>query len=144
MLKVKFTEGTHRCSSAYTQHRRWNVMGCQRHAPAALSPGKRKLACKLSANLYDIYLLLCVQRKTPDDGQRNCPKHVEFYSKNKCEKLVHLVGFIIRKHTLFSKVLFPASTYTTLYTYDILKGTAILRWQYLSKCLMYIVWCMCF
>ena len=40
--------------------------------------------------------LLCVQWKTPDDGQRNCPKHVEFYSKNKIEKLVHLVGFIIR------------------------------------------------
>ena len=35
--------------------------------------------------------------KTPDDGQRNCPKHVEFYSKNKFEKLMHLVGFIIRK-----------------------------------------------
>ena len=35
--------------------------------------------------------------KTPDDGQRNCLKHiVEFYSKNKLEKLVHLVGFIIR------------------------------------------------
>ena len=32
----------------------------------------------------------------PDDGQRNCPKHVEFYSKNKFEKLMHLVGFIIR------------------------------------------------
>jgi len=28
--------------------------------------------------------------------QRNCPKHVEFYSKNKFEKLVHLIGFIIR------------------------------------------------
>jgi hypothetical protein len=42
------------------------------------------------------YLLLCVQYKTPDDGQRNCPKHVEFYSKNKFEKLMHLVGFIIR------------------------------------------------
>ena len=28
--------------------------------------------------------------------QRNCPKHVEFYSKNKFEKLVQLVGFIIR------------------------------------------------
>ena len=40
--------------------------------------------------------LLCVQWKTPDDGQRNCLKHVEFYSKNKSEKLVHLVGFIIR------------------------------------------------
>jgi hypothetical protein len=40
--------------------------------------------------------LLCVQWKTPNDGQRNCPKYVEFHSKNKFEKLVHLVGFIIR------------------------------------------------
>jgi len=40
--------------------------------------------------------LLCVQWKTPDDGQNNCPKHVDFNSKNKFEKLVHLVGFIIR------------------------------------------------
>ena len=46
--------------------------------------------------LYDIYLLLCIQYWTPDDGQKTCPKHVEFYSKNKFEKLVHLVGFIIR------------------------------------------------
>jgi len=43
--------------------------------------------------------LLCVQWKTPDDGQRNCPKHVDFHSKNKFEKLVHLVGFIIRNLT---------------------------------------------
>jgi len=28
--------------------------------------------------------------------RKNCPKHVQFYSKNKFEKLVHLVGFIIR------------------------------------------------
>ena len=34
--------------------------------------------------------------KTPDDGQTNCPKHVEFHSKNKFDKLLHLVGFIIR------------------------------------------------
>jgi hypothetical protein len=40
--------------------------------------------------------LLCVQWKTPDDGQRNCPKHVEFHSKNKFERLVNLVGFIVR------------------------------------------------
>ena len=40
--------------------------------------------------------LLCVQWRIPDDGQGNCPKHVEFYSKNKSEKLVYLVGFIIR------------------------------------------------
>jgi len=48
---------------------------------------------KLSAKLY---VLLCVQWKTADDGQRNCPKHVQFYSKNKFEKLVHLVRIIIR------------------------------------------------
>jgi len=40
--------------------------------------------------------LRCVQWKTPDNRQRNCLKHVEFYSKNKFEKLVHLVGFVIR------------------------------------------------
>ena len=43
-----------------------------------------------------------VHRKTPDDGQRNCPKHVEFHSKNKYEKLVHLVAFIVRKMTYLS------------------------------------------
>ena len=47
-------------------------------------------------NVLILLALLCVQWKTPDDGRRNCPKHVEFYSKNKFEKLVHLVGFIIR------------------------------------------------
>jgi len=36
--------------------------------------------------------------KTPGDGQRNCPKHVEFYSKNKFENLMHLVGFITRNY----------------------------------------------
>jgi hypothetical protein len=40
----------------------------------------------------------CVySKKTPDDGQRNCPKHVEFYSKNKFEKLLHLRGKV--EHT---------------------------------------------
>jgi hypothetical protein len=41
--------------------------------------------------------LLSVQWKPPDNGQRNCLNHVDFHSKNKFEKLVHLVGFIIRK-----------------------------------------------
>jgi len=40
--------------------------------------------------------LLCVQWKPLVDGQRNCLIYVEFYSKNKFEKSVHLVGFIIR------------------------------------------------
>ena len=45
------------------------------------------------------YNYCCVySEKTPDDRQRNCQKHVEFYSKNKFEKLVHLVGFIVRVH----------------------------------------------
>ena len=42
------------------------------------------------------YTIAVCTVKTPDEGQRNCPKHVEFYSKNKFEKLVYLVGFIIR------------------------------------------------
>ena len=49
-------------------------------------------------NLYDIHLLLCVQCWTPDDEQSDGPKRVEFYSKNKFEKSVHLVGFIIRTY----------------------------------------------
>ena len=55
-----------------------------------------QLASRISKPVWHIPLL-CVQWKTPDDGQRNCPKHTEFYSKNKFEKLVHLVGFIIRR-----------------------------------------------
>jgi hypothetical protein len=46
--------------------------------------------------VYVIQVMLCVQCQTSDDGQRNCPKHVEFCFKNKLKKLVHLIGFIIR------------------------------------------------
>jgi hypothetical protein len=35
--------------------------------------------------------------KTPVDGHKNLPKHVEFYFKNKFEKFVHLVGFVTEK-----------------------------------------------
>jgi len=54
-----------------------------------------QLASRISKPLWHTPLL-CVQWKTADDGQRNCSKHVEFYSKIKFEKLVHLVGFVIR------------------------------------------------
>ena len=54
-------------------------------------------ARKLSTNLYDIYHCCVYSKKTPDDGHRNCPKHVEFHSKNKFDKQVHLICFIIRK-----------------------------------------------
>ena len=54
------------------------------------------IADSYNKNLYDIYYCCVYSKKTPYDGQRNCPKHVEYYSKNKFEKLVHLVCFIIR------------------------------------------------
>jgi hypothetical protein len=38
-----------------------------------------------------------VQWKTPDDGQRNCPEHVEFLDKNKFGKNSASVGFIKKK-----------------------------------------------
>jgi hypothetical protein len=49
--------------------------------------------CQQTSMTYNI--AVCTVKKTPDDGQRNCPKYVESYSKKKFEKLVHLVGFII-------------------------------------------------
>jgi hypothetical protein len=38
-----------------------------------------------------------VQWKTPDDRQRNCPKHAEFLDKNKFGKISASVGFIKKK-----------------------------------------------
>jgi len=38
--------------------------------------------------------VLNVQWRTPDVGQRNCPKQVEFLDKNKFEKISASVGFI--------------------------------------------------
>jgi hypothetical protein len=43
-----------------------------------------------------VYSVRLLMMETPDDGQKTCPKHIEFYSKNKFEKLVLFVGFIIR------------------------------------------------
>jgi hypothetical protein len=62
---------------------------------------------------------LCVQWKTPDDGQRNCPNHVEFYSKNKLQKLVHLTGFIIKSyHDTRSPERQVCQEWVELYTYS--------------------------
>ena len=54
------------------------------------------LLASYNCKLYDTYYCCVYSEKLSDDRQRNCPKHVESYSKNKFEKLVHLVGFIIR------------------------------------------------
>jgi hypothetical protein len=42
------------------------------------------------------YTIAVCTVKSPDDGQRNCPKHADFHSKNKFDKLLHLVGFNIQ------------------------------------------------
>jgi hypothetical protein len=61
-------------------------------------------------NLYDIYLLLCIQYWTPDDGLKTCPKHVGFYSKNTTEKSAHLVGFF-NKNVKFTFYLHPTGVW---------------------------------
>ena len=43
-----------------------------------------------------------VQWKISDDGQRNCPKHVEFLDRNKVGKISASVGFIKKKHVFLS------------------------------------------
>jgi hypothetical protein len=52
--------------------------------------------------------------KTPDDGQRNSPKHVVLFQKNKFEILVHLVAFIIR---LYHDVRSPEGQISQVYLY---------------------------
>jgi hypothetical protein len=56
-----------------------------------------------ASNPVWLITVLCVQWRTPDDGERNCLKYVEFHSKNKFEKLVHLVGFIMRDYKGFKQ-----------------------------------------
>jgi len=41
-----------------------------------------------------------VQWRTPDDGQRNCPKRVEFLDKINLEKLVGLLVLFKKKKRL--------------------------------------------
>ena len=85
-----------RCTNFSNLFWEWNST-CFRQS---LCPSSGAQHCKQLAssqhNLYDIYLSLCLQCWTLDDGQRDYPKHVEFHSKNKFDKLVHFVGFVIR------------------------------------------------
>jgi len=56
----------------------------------------RYLVASRQQYLFDKCLLLYVQSQTPDDGQKNRPKHVECHSEiNEFDTLVHLVGFTI-------------------------------------------------
>ena len=66
-----------RSSSLYTQQ--WYVS--YRFANS-LGAGLGRNVLILLASCMTYRCCMCSE-KTADDGQRNCPKHVEFYSKNK-------------------------------------------------------------
>jgi len=75
------------------------------------------------------YTIAVFTVKTPDDGQSNCPKHVEISFQNKFEKLVHLVDFNIRNFLdlftlLFLACFFLCSTLFLLaiYVLQVLQG----------------------
>ena len=53
------------------------------------------------------FLLYTLQWKTPDDGQRNCPKHVEFRARINLE-ISASFGFIVQKENLFSVFIMSA------------------------------------
>ena len=104
-------------------HQESSTIGIKREQSSFLIP-----LASSQQNLYNIYLLLCVRVQcwTPDDVQRDCPKHVEFRSRNKFAKLLHLVGFVIRIYfncivlfiSYLSRLLLPLSTcplYSILY-----------------------------
>ena len=65
-----------------------------------ICPSSGVFHCTHSKPLW-LIPLVCLHWKTPDDGQRSCSKYVEFHSKNKFEKLLHLVYFIIRNTCVF-------------------------------------------
>ena len=95
----------------------------------------------------------------PDDGKRYCPKHVECYLKNKFEKLVHLIGFLVRikKNSTFAgatvitqeicqtptsiirprTILFPL-TYELLPNVTLLKNSSYLRNFIAQNCIHWI------
>ena len=58
----------------------------------------------MSYRFVDIYHCCVYSEKLLMMDRGNCPKHVEFHSDNKFEKLVHLVGFIIRNITAFPSI----------------------------------------
>jgi len=58
-------------------------------------------ASKQSTNLYDIHLKVYVQSWTPDDGRKDHPKHVEWYSIS-LKIVVHLSWFYYRNILRFT------------------------------------------
>ena len=69
----------------------------------------------VAAHTRNVYVqMLNVQWKTPDDGQRNCPKHVEFLDKNNFGKLARLLVLLKRN----TQMVFDNSGKTSIWTQD--------------------------
>ena len=69
----------------------------------------------MSYRFADVYhCCMYSEKKTPDDGQRNFSKQVEFYSKNKFEKLV-LLGDCIMRISCASSLFFFTLCYDLLF-----------------------------
>ena len=75
--------------------------------------------CSQAVSKHVWHVSLLCEWKIPDDGQRNCPKHVEFYSKNRFKKIVHLVGFIVTTPTSFMLFGPISGRYATKKTHNI-------------------------
>ena len=103
-----------RSFSLYTQQWCMSYRFCWQFASRIRMELRPDPARKLASKPIWHIPLLCVQWKTPDEGQRKCPKHVEFYSKNKFKKLVHLVVFIIGMYYII------LSSFTAEYWTDVL------------------------
>ena len=69
------------------------------HSTVICHTGLWQLTSRIRMEHSSILILLvsCMTYTTAVCAVKNsCPKHLEFHSKNKFEKLVHLVGFIMR------------------------------------------------
>jgi len=74
--------------------------------------------------------MLNVQWKTPDDGQRNCPKHVDFLDKNKFGKLVCLL--VLLKRNLFINIIIIFIFHLSIFGY-IPRDVEIVKWSHIGE-----------
>jgi hypothetical protein len=92
----------------------------------------------LSTNLYDIYLM-CVQSWTPDDGRKDRPKHVEWYSLNSknCTSISFYYRNVARRFGVFAATILwdELSTAMHLRVFWMTKGI-----YWLSNCLQPSLW----
>jgi hypothetical protein len=86
----------------------WNSTAVEQDRHGTAVPCRSSCCCSKAVYKPVWHIsLLSVQWITPDDGQRNCPKHVEFHFQNKFKKLVHLVGFIVKKPIFVIRIVLP-------------------------------------